>query len=176
MIIQGEYHEIQLHDDRNSFQRYWQNYKYDILHMGLVQVAIKPLTRNGLNNSVLVCLRDCRFRNFNPSRLAVAEFSLNNGPVYFNCYPSYQVSLKNDPATLFLNLKINGLNQGSRDIAVVYKVYYKLMADFVDPKERRSLSVGNTTFIETNLVSNMVPVRKTTDWDSVEIPERWSAF
>ena len=36
------------------------NFSY--LHIGLVQVAIKPLTRKGINASVLMCLRDARFK------------------------------------------------------------------------------------------------------------------
>ena len=35
----------------------------------MVQVAIKPLTRKGINASVLMCLRDARFKNFKDSIL-----------------------------------------------------------------------------------------------------------
>jgi hypothetical protein len=31
--------------------------KYSFIHIGLVQAAVKPLTRQGLNKSVLLCLR-----------------------------------------------------------------------------------------------------------------------
>ena len=34
--------------------------KFSYLHIGLVQVAIKPLTRNVINSSILMCLRDTR--------------------------------------------------------------------------------------------------------------------
>ena len=43
--------------------------KYSFIHIGLVQVAIKPLTRSGLNTSVLLCLRDGRHYNFHDSLL-----------------------------------------------------------------------------------------------------------
>ena len=33
-------------------------------HIGMVQVAIKPLTGKGIDVSVLMCLRDARFKNF----------------------------------------------------------------------------------------------------------------
>jgi hypothetical protein len=34
--------------------------QYHSLHFGLVQIAIRSLTRKGLNVSILACLRDCR--------------------------------------------------------------------------------------------------------------------
>ena len=36
--------------------------KFSYLHIGLVQVAIKPLTRKGINGYVLMSLRDARFK------------------------------------------------------------------------------------------------------------------
>ena len=41
--------------------------KYAFLHIGLVQVAVKPLTREALNTSVSLCLRDDRHLRFNDS-------------------------------------------------------------------------------------------------------------
>ncbi|KAK2990813.1 LOW QUALITY PROTEIN: hypothetical protein RJ640_014516 [Escallonia rubra] len=133
--------------------------RYKLLHMGLVQVAIKPLTRNGLNNSVLVCLRDCRHSKFKNPLLAIDESSLNNGLIYFNCYPSYPVSLE-CPYTrevLTLNIKTQGF-QG--DIAVLYRIYYKVSGIF-DARAKRSSLVNKTTFVETNLLSEIVVVPRT---------------
>ena len=36
--------------------------KFSYLHIGLVQVAIKPVTRKGINGYVLMSLRDARFK------------------------------------------------------------------------------------------------------------------
>ena len=44
---------------------------YKFLHVGSVQVAVKPLTRLGINASVLLCLRDARFLNFRISILGM---------------------------------------------------------------------------------------------------------
>ncbi|KAL4322193.1 hypothetical protein AHAS_Ahas14G0186000 [Arachis hypogaea] len=38
--------------------------KYEYLHIGCVQVAVKPLIREGLNASILMCLRDVRHNKF----------------------------------------------------------------------------------------------------------------
>ena len=47
----------------------------------MVQVAIKPLTRNDINASILMCLRDARFKNFKDSILGMITASLYDGPV-----------------------------------------------------------------------------------------------
>ena len=45
--------------------------KFSYLQIGMVQVAIKLLTRKGINASVLMCLRDARFKNFKDSILGM---------------------------------------------------------------------------------------------------------
>ena len=53
----------------------------------MVQVAVKPLTRKGINASILMCLGDARFKNFKDSILGMIIASMYDGPVHFNCYP-----------------------------------------------------------------------------------------
>lgn len=48
----------------------------------------------GMNTIILTCLRDARFNNFKDSLLGTIEFSLSNGPIYFNRYPNYIVCLE----------------------------------------------------------------------------------
>ena len=52
----------------------------------MVQVAIKPLTRKGINASVLICLRDTRSKNFKDNIFGIVNVSLNDDPIYFNYY------------------------------------------------------------------------------------------
>ena len=49
---------------------------FSFIHFGLVQVAVKPLTRQGLNTSVLLCLRDGRFKIYKDVLLGMVESSL----------------------------------------------------------------------------------------------------
>ena len=63
------------------------------MHIGLVQVAIKPLTRKGINASILICLRDARFKNFSDNILGMIIASLYDGFVYFDCYPDISLAL-----------------------------------------------------------------------------------
>jgi len=53
--------------------------KYKYLHIGCVQVAVKPLVREGLNASILMCLRDTRHNNFHDSLIGIVETSLGHG-------------------------------------------------------------------------------------------------
>ena len=79
--------------------------KFSYLHIGMVQVVIKPLTRKGINASILMCLRDARFKNFKDSILGLITTSLYDGPIYFNCYPDLTLAL--DDPKIFEALTLN---------------------------------------------------------------------
>ena len=64
---------------------------HNYLHIGLVQVGVKPLIREGLNCSILMALRDTHHIRFNDSLLGTIESSLSCGPVHFDCYPNFTV-------------------------------------------------------------------------------------
>ncbi|GAV81446.1 MP domain-containing protein, partial [Cephalotus follicularis] len=117
---------IQLLDEK-TIKKLAKNFKY--IHFALVQVTIKPLTRQGLNTSILACLRDARHLNFDNSLIGAIETSLCNGPVYLNGYQDLTISLtdKNILETLKINIKLHGYNMlpGSEIIAIIHHVYYK---------------------------------------------------
>ncbi|KAH9714172.1 hypothetical protein KPL71_020570 [Citrus sinensis] len=54
---------------------------FNYIHIGLIQVGIKPLTKEGLDTSILVVLRDGRFISFDDSLLSSIESSLCKGSV-----------------------------------------------------------------------------------------------
>ncbi len=66
---------------------------YNYIRIGLVQVGTKPLTKEGLNTSILAVLRDAWFYDFQDSLLNSIEFSLYTGLISFECYPNLTVSL-----------------------------------------------------------------------------------
>ncbi len=59
---------------RDSIEKYSKNFSF--IHIGLVQVVVKPLTRQGLNTNLLLCLRDGRFTIFKDALLRMVELSL----------------------------------------------------------------------------------------------------
>ena len=71
--------------------RYRGKYKY--MHLGLVQVAFKPLTLLGTNACIQATLNDSRCLNWKQSIMGAVETSLCYSPVYFNVYPNLTLSL-----------------------------------------------------------------------------------
>ena len=104
-------------------------FKY--IHIGLVQVGIKPLTKEGLNTSIFVVLRDARFTNFRYSLLSSIESSLCSGPISFNYFSNFTISLNDQNILQSLILQIKTLNYnmlaGSIPAALVFKVHYNAM-------------------------------------------------
>lgn len=116
------------------------NKGYKYIHIGLVQVGLKPLTRIGLNNSFLAILRDARFEIFEDSLLGTVESSLHKGLVSFDCYPNFTVSLsdKNILKSLILQIKTHNyaMIEGSIPIALTFKVHYKVHVQPESPDEK----------------------------------------
>ena len=86
--------------------------KFHYLHIGLVQVSTRTLTRSGLNTSILIWLRDCRHHKFSNSLLWLIKSSLNEGLVFFHAFPKFSVTLT-DPGllkVLTLNLQTQGFS------------------------------------------------------------------
>jgi hypothetical protein len=111
---------------------------YKFLHVGSVQVAVKPLTRLGINAYVLLCLHDARFINFRISIIGMIQSSLFNGPIYFDVFPNLTISLDdiNIFKALTLNVLIYGydMEEGSRPLTIIYRIYYRLMKTNLDPQ------------------------------------------
>ena len=97
----------------------------------MVQVVIKSLTRKGINASVLMCLRNARFKNFKDSILDMNIVSLYDGPVYFNCYPNLALTLDDPNIVKALTLNIASssyhMEEGSEPLALIYHIYYRLL-------------------------------------------------
>ncbi|XLS50773.1 hypothetical protein HN51_011450, partial [Arachis hypogaea] len=61
---------------KQSGREHVRHYRY--LHIGCVQVVVKPLIREGLNASILMCLRDIRHNDFQDSLIGTVETSLGH--------------------------------------------------------------------------------------------------
>lgn len=112
-IIRTEERDIQLYKARDEVKllsstsldkHKAKGFRY--IHIGLVQVGIKPLNREGLNTSILAALRDKRFKDFEDSLLGTIESSLCKGPISFDCYPNFTVSLNDENLLKSLVLQI----------------------------------------------------------------------
>ncbi|GAV71502.1 MP domain-containing protein, partial [Cephalotus follicularis] len=165
---------IQLLDEK-TIKELAKNFKY--IHFALVQVTIKPLTRQGLNTSILACLRDARHLNFDDSLIGAIETSLCNGPVYFDGYPDLTISLtdKNILETLKINIKLHGYNMlpGSEIIAIIHHVHYKA-TNSICPKSLVNMSKGETTMMKCVTNDSNILIPQKIKWSDINIPEDWS--
>ena len=91
------------------------NKGHKFLHIGLVQVEVKPLIREGLNNSILMALRDTRHLRFNDSLLGTMESSLSGRPIHFNCFPNLTVALDDPHILKVLTLNIKNIKTHGTD-------------------------------------------------------------
>ena len=83
------------------------------------------------------------------------ETSLHKGPVYFNCYPNFSLSLsdRNIMDALTLNVKTDGyyMKEGLEPLAIIYRIYYKLMKTTLDPQSMVDPSPkGYTLLLQTS--------------------------
>ncbi|GAV61967.1 MP domain-containing protein, partial [Cephalotus follicularis] len=138
----------------------------------LVQITLKPLTRIGLNNSLIICLRDCRHNKFTRSLLGLVESSLSNDPIYFNCFSNFIVSL-NEPnilKTLTINLKTFGLDMlhGSQNLVLINTIHYKVMTR-VSPNAKIMDTKGETILFHINTEKINIAIPKPIKWNEIII-------
>ena len=152
--------------------------KFSYLHIGMVQLAMKPLTRKGINSSVLMCLRDARFKNFKDSILGMITASLYDGPVYFNCYPDLTLTL-DDPnivKALTLNIASSGyhMKEGSKPFALIYYIYYRPLGTQLNPSaiNHREPS-SKTMLIQCSIPYAKVQIPKMIQWQDIKLPTKW---
>ena len=80
---------------RKKDMREFRNKGYRFIYLGLIQVGIKPLTRRGINTSMLLRLLDARFTCHEQARLGMVEANISKGPIHFNVNPNLTLSLDN---------------------------------------------------------------------------------
>ncbi|QHO00748.1 polyprotein [Arachis hypogaea] len=160
---------------KQSVREHARHYKY--LHIGCVQVAVKPLIREGLNASILMCLRDIRHNDFQYSLIGIVKTSLGHGLVYFNCFPNKTVSLLdvNILDSLFLNIRIDGFNmkKGSIPAVLIYRIQNKVM-NTCNSRVLLKSSDRETTLFVTNMTKANVTVPRLIKWDEIDLPQSWS--
>ena len=129
--------------------------RYNWMHIGMVQIAFKPLTLKGLPETFLAALRDARNLDFRQSPMGSIESTVAYGPVYFNTQPNLQLSLsdRNILDSLTLNVKTHGYNYavGSELICLSYRIYYKLLTT-LNPRCKLYDSSSETILVEINFV------------------------
>ena len=144
----------------------------------LVQVGVKPLIREGLNYSILMALRDTRHIKFEDSLLRTIQTSLSSGPVHFDCFPNFTVSL-HDPhikKDLTLNIKNSRtlMVPGTKQLALIYRVHYKCIRTNLNVQALNKKPKEETTHIQTTAPGSQIQVSRTLKWTKVSFPQDWT--
>ncbi|WMV08700.1 hypothetical protein MTR67_002085, partial [Solanum verrucosum] len=154
--------------NKRDIELYKSQYKF--LHIGMVQIAFKPLTLKGLPETFLAALRDARNLNFRQSLMSSIESTVAYGPGYFNAQPNLQLSLtdSNILDALTLNVKTHGYNYapGSELICLSYRIYYKLLAT-LNPRCKLYDTSDQTILVETNFARSKVTTRRPIKWEEI---------
>ena len=87
------------------------------------------------------------------------------GPVYFTCYPNLELDCLNDKSinkALTLNIQTQNYNMDTRtrNILIVYRVYYKVRNSVVNPNCLLSLPKDKTLIWKANEKNSTVIIPK----------------
>ena len=151
--------------------------KFKILHIVAIQVAAKPLTRLGLDKPI--SLRDARHNKFQDFLLGLMQANTSFGPVYFTCYPNLELDCMNDKSihkALTLNIQTQNydMDPRSRNILIVYGVYYKVMTSVVNPNCLLSSPKDQTLIWQANEKNSTVIIPKPIPWECLTQSKEWN--
>ena len=97
----------------------------------MIQVAAKPLTRLDLNTSIVMCFRDNRHLDYRDSIIEAIQVGLNDGPVYFQCFPNFTIRLRDVDIldSVVLHVKTHGFKfkEGNSPVSIITRFAYKSM-------------------------------------------------
>ena len=146
--------------------------KFNYIHIGLVQVEIKPLFRLGLDIPVFVCLRDARSTKITDSVFSMIDSNLANGLVYLNCFPNFSMNI-NDPSIFFpsltLNIKTKNMNfvEEAQTITIIYRIYYKVITIQLNPRVVCQFVKDKILLLQYNPNNTQAFVPKKLKWNEI---------
>ncbi|KAH9687836.1 hypothetical protein KPL70_014917 [Citrus sinensis] len=175
ITLSNPFETIHLFSEHSLKKLKEKNFNY--VHIGLIQVGIKPLTKEGLDTSILDVLRDGRFISFDDSLLSSIESSLCKGPISFDCYPNITISLKdkNILKSMILQIKTHNYNmiEGSIPVALIFKISYKAMITAFSTQHKFQSKRDETLLLQTDLSRANTVIPKPIQWKDVHLLEEW---
>ena len=144
----------------------------------MIQVAAKPLTRLGLNTSIVMCLRDNRHLDYRDSIIGAVQAGLNDSPIYFQCFPNFTIRLRDvdilDSVVLHVKTHDFKFKEGNSPVSIITRFAYKSMTTNVGFEALCTSPKGETTIFHSDMrnKSNVI-IPKKIKWNEVEFPETW---
>ena len=101
------------------------------------------------------------------------------GLVYFTCYPNLELDCMNDQSihkALTLNIQTQNydMDPRSRNILIVYRVYYKVMTSVVNPNCLLSSPKDQTLIWQANEKNSTVIILKPISWECLTQSKEWN--
>ena len=132
--------------------------------LALFKLLLNLLLKKCINASVLICLRDARFKKSHDSIRGMITTSLYDSLVYFDCYPDISLAL-DDPnivKVLTLNVLTSGydVDEGSKPFALIYHIHYRLLGTQFNPYARIRDPEGKTMLIQCSTPDAKVQIPK----------------
>jgi hypothetical protein len=175
IYISNRNEDFELFNKRFANQSLAKGFKF--LHIGVVQVAVKPLTRIGIDASILMCLRDARFNQFRTNVIGMVHISLFNKHVYFDTFPNITLSLSdvNIFKALTLNVLISGYDIliGSQPVVIIYHIYYKLLKTNLNPQAIIKNSGESTLLIHNSTRDANIRISRMMKWSEITLSNEW---
>ena len=107
----------------------------------------------------------------------MVESSLYKGPIYFDCYPNFAVSLTDETVlqTLELDIETSGYNmlEGVQPLVIVYRIYYKLMKTTLEPQALVESPKGKTLLLQASTSDSHINVPTKINWKDIRLPNQW---
>ena len=151
---------------------------YNFIHFGMIQVTTMPLARLGLNTSIVMCLRDNRHLDYRDSIIGAVQAGLNDGSVYFQCFPNFTIRLRDVDIldSVVLHVKTHGFKfkKENSHVSIITRFAYKSMTTSVGSRALCTSSKGETTIFHSDVINKsnfIVPMK--IKWNEVEFPENW---
>jgi len=96
-----------------------------------------------------------------------------NGPIYFNCYPDFLLLMI--LIALTLNILTSGYDteDGSKPLAIIYRIYYKLLKTKLNPHAKLKNAGDNTLLIQCSKPDAKVTLPKMIRWKDITLPNEW---
>ena len=131
-------------------------------------MAIKPLTKLGIEKPICICLRDVSQN----SLLGLMQANTSFGLVYLTCYPNLELDCMNNQSihkAMTLNVQTQNyeMDPRSRTILIVYRVYYKVMTLVINPNCMLSSHRDQTLIWQANDNNSPVIIPKLIPWESL---------
>ena len=107
------------------------------------------------------------------------QANISFGPVYFTCYPNLKLDCMNDQnihKALTLNVQTQNydMDPRSRNILIVYRVYYKVMTSVVNLNCLLSSPKNQTLIWQANEKNSTVIIPKPIPWECLTQSKEWN--